>query len=77
MDVSVERLAGVVQFDVPRVHAICLIMEARRKSGRLTLSGRHDQSIWLPRKRPARANSFRPFRPFLRSFAHGGKKKER
>jgi len=47
LDVELTAVAGVAEFEMPRVHVAMLCMEARIIRGTLTLSDEHDASQWV------------------------------
>jgi 8-oxo-dGTP diphosphatase len=69
--ISVQRLAGAIQFEMPKARVVCLMLEARARPGRVRLSCEHDESAWVRVSELTRRVLFRPFRSFVREWAAG------
>jgi 8-oxo-dGTP diphosphatase len=47
LQIIVRRLLGAIEFELPAIKVVCLIMEGRPISGDIRLSSEHDAYQWL------------------------------
>ncbi|MBI5683923.1 MAG: NUDIX domain-containing protein [Verrucomicrobia bacterium] len=67
--ISLKRVAGSAESDLPLRKVAYLIMEGRVQSGTVRLSSEHDDCVWVePEKLPA-MDLCEQFLPFARSYA--------
>lgn len=50
LTVSIEGVAGATEYEMPKVRAVVLFLEARRTGGEVQLSSEHDAFTWVPRQ---------------------------
>jgi len=51
LEVDIDKVLGVTEFDMPAVRAIVLFFETNLAGGTVVLSGEHDDYRWVPRSR--------------------------
>ena len=49
LDVSIDGVAGAIEYEMSSVRVVLLFLEAGLVSGELTLSKEHDEYKWVPR----------------------------
>ena len=69
LTVSLERVAGAAESVLPDRHVAYIIMEGRRLSGEVRLSGEHDAYAWVERSRLSEMDVCDQFRPLLAACA--------
>lgn len=50
VEISVDALAGALEFETPGARLAVLVMECRQLSGEVRLSDEHDAHAWVPRE---------------------------
>ncbi|NLK52715.1 MAG: NUDIX domain-containing protein [Syntrophomonadaceae bacterium] len=63
--ISVERVLGTTEVDLPEFKLVYLILEARSESTEVKLSPEHDAYIWIDRGEWGQIDVVPHFRPFL------------
>ncbi|MFC1806293.1 NUDIX domain-containing protein [Planctomycetota bacterium] len=71
LTVSLERAAGLVERELPHVHVVTVIMEARLLAGDVHLSEEHDEAAWVPLGELARVDLVEEFLPWAREYSRG------
>ena len=68
LGVSIGRVVGATEYEMPAVRAVVLFMEARQTSGEVLLSDEHDAYEWVPRKELTRMDLSDQLRSFLERY---------
>ena len=75
LSITLERVAGATESELPDRKVAYLLMEGRLLSGEVQLSDEHDDCQWVPRGELASIDTCPQFRAFLASYARGACKK--
>jgi 8-oxo-dGTP diphosphatase len=70
--VSITRVAGSAQFELPARKIAYIIMEGRAESGDVRLSSEHDQFAWVARREMLTMDLAEQFVPFAESYVAAG-----
>lgn len=65
LDVSINRLAGAVEWEMPAVRVVCVIMECSLLTGEVCLSDEHEGFAWMDRAQIPDMDVCEHFRSFL------------
>ena len=68
LKMSIERMAGAVEFEMPNFMVVNIIMEGRLKSGDVRLSNEHEEYKWVPPDELLTIGLVEKFMPFIRSY---------
>jgi len=66
--ISVERVVGAAQSELPDRIVTYLIMEAKADAGQVHLSAEHDEYAWVDPRRMAQVNLAPQFREFAETY---------
>jgi 8-oxo-dGTP diphosphatase len=69
LTISLQRVLGAAESESPTKRVAYLIFEGLVESGRVRLSGEHDDFAWVDRQDLAKVNIAEQFRPFLKAYS--------
>jgi 8-oxo-dGTP diphosphatase len=64
-----KGLVGAVEFELPGVRVVCLVLEAASRSAQVRLSPEHQEYQWAERRQLGQLDIFDPLQPLLKSYA--------
>lgn len=68
LEIEIERVAGATEFDLPKIRAAVLIMEARCEPGEARTCEEHDLHEWVERKDLDKVEFSRDLAKFVRDY---------
>ncbi|MDE3090869.1 MAG: NUDIX domain-containing protein, partial [Chloroflexota bacterium] len=73
LTISLQRVAGAAESEMPTRKVAYLIMEARLESGQVHLSSEHDDYAWITIEELSRMDLAEQFQSFARIYSQRGK----
>ena len=72
LTISVQRVLGAAESELPTRRVVYLILEGRIESGNVCLSSEHDDFAWVDRKDLGGVDIAQEFRPSLKAYSRIG-----
>jgi len=68
--ISIQRVVGAVESELPTRRVVYLILEGRLESGQVQLSSEHDEYVWINRWQLPKMELADQFRAFAQTYSH-------
>ncbi|HEX7587290.1 MAG TPA: NUDIX domain-containing protein [Anaerolineae bacterium] len=73
LKISLQHFAGGAESETPTRRVICLIMQARIKSGKVRLSDEHDDYAWVNLRDLTKVDLAPQFKAFAKAYSRGNR----